>query len=96
MKVTVTRVKDTINASIIRQAGDMKGVPAKAHQHFKSITPIDTGNARSKTTLAGNTIVANYPYAVRLDKGHSKQAPNGMVEPTKRFIERLIKQKLRK
>jgi hypothetical protein len=96
MKVTVTKVKDTINASIIRQAGDMKGVPAKAHQYFKSITPIDTGNARSKTSLVGNTILANYPYAVPLDKGHSKQAPKGMVEPTKRFIERLIKQKLRK
>ena len=96
MKVSVTKVNDTISASIIRQAGDMKGVPAKAAQHFRSITPIDTGNARNKTTLVGNTILANYPYAVRLDKGHSRQAPKGMVEPTKRFIEQLIKQKLRK
>ena len=96
MKIRVTKVNDTISASIVRQKGDMRGVPAKAYDYFKSITPIDTGNARSKTTLSGNNIQANYPYAVRLDKGWSKLAPSGMVEPTKRFIERLIKQKLRK
>jgi hypothetical protein len=96
MKIRVTKVNDEISASIVRQAGDMRGVPAKAYQYFKSITPIDTGNARSKTSLSGNTIQANYPYAVPLDRGHSRQAPKGMVEPTKRFIEQLIKQKLRK
>lgn len=96
MRIVVTKINDNISASILRQAGDMRGVPAKAYDHFKSITPIDTGNARNKTTLVGNTIQANYPYAVRLDKGWSKQAPSGMVEPTKRFIEQLIKQKLRK
>jgi hypothetical protein len=96
MRVVVTKVNDTISASILRQAGDMRGVPAKAHQYFQSITPKDTGNARNRTVLTGTTILANYPYAVRLDRGWSKQAPKGMVEPTKRFIEQLIKQKLRK
>jgi hypothetical protein len=96
MRVVVTKVNDNISASVIRQKGDMKGVPVQAHRYFQAITPKDTGNARSRTVLSGNTILANYPYAVRLDKGWSKQAPKGMVEPTKRFIEQLIKQKLRK
>jgi len=64
-------------------------------QYFKQITPKDTGNARSQTTLSGNVINANYPYAKVLDNGRvfsngrmrgSKQAPYGMSEPTKQFF----------
>ena len=64
-------------------------------QYFRQITPIDTGNARSQTTLSGNVINANYPYAQVLDNGRvfsagkmrgSKQAPYGMSEPTKQFF----------
>lgn len=64
-------------------------------QYFKQITPRDTGYAQSQTTLAGNVIHANYPYAQVLNNGRvfsngrmrgSKQAPNGMVEPTKQFF----------
>lgn len=58
-------------------------LPRRAHDEFKQETPIRTGNARSKTELRGKEIQANYPYAVRLEKeGWSKQAPQGMSEPT--------------
>lgn len=58
-------------------------LPRDMHEVFVRTTPIDTGNARSKTDLRGNEIQANYPYAVRLEKeSWSRQAPNGMSEPT--------------
>lgn len=68
-------------------------VPRQAYDYFKSITPIDTGNARRKTGFKrGNTIHAEYPYAKRLDEGWSKQAKKGMIKPTLSFIRRKIKQ----
>jgi hypothetical protein len=69
-------------------------LPQEAYNHFKSITPIDTGNARSRTSLKGNkTIEADYPYAQRLDNGWSKQhRGQGMTKPTEEFINKRIKQ----
>jgi hypothetical protein len=68
-------------------------LPQEAYNHFKSITPIDTGNARGRTSLKGNkTIEADYPYAKRLDEGWSRQAPRGMIKPTEEFINKRIKQ----
>ena len=54
------------------------------------------GNARSKTVLQGNTIVADYAYAERLDTGWSKQAPNGMSDPTIAFMQKLADQQVAK
>lgn len=67
-------------------------IPQDAYNYFVSVTPIDTGNARRSTSLKNTTIEANYAYAQRLDKGWSKQAPNGMVAPTERFIRNRIRQ----
>jgi hypothetical protein len=105
MKFNVRKTKDSITASVIRQAGEMRKVPAQAHNFFVKATPVDTGNARSRTKLTRNTIRADYNYAKVLDKGRhstprgmrgSRQAPQGMTRPTAKFIERLIRQKLRK
>jgi hypothetical protein len=78
----------------LKQAlAQVKQLPQEAYNHFKSITPIDTGNARSRTSLKGNkTIEADYPYAKRLDEGWSRQAPRGMIKPTEEFINKRIKQ----
>lgn len=54
-------------------------------------TPIRSGNARRHTDLRGNIIEANYPYAVRLDHGWSKQSPKGMLEPTMVAVRAYIK-----
>jgi len=67
-------------------------LPIDTHKYFVSITPIDTGNARRSTSLRGKTIEANYPYAKRLDEGWSRQAPQGMVKPTERFVEKRVKE----
>lgn len=71
-------------------------VPQEAYNHFVSITPVDTGNARRSTSLQGRTINANYPYAKRLDNGWSKQSPKGMTKPTMDFIRKRIRQILGK
>jgi len=68
----------------------------KAYDYFVKKTPIRTGNARRHTDLKQTEIVADYPYAQRLDNGYSKQAPTGMTKPTEREIERLLNIEVRK
>jgi hypothetical protein len=53
-------------------------------------TPVDTGNARNNTKLSGDKILAQYPYARRLNDGYSKQAPDGMSKPTDDYIKTYI------
>lgn len=65
-------------------------VMIEAHGEFVKNTPKRTGNARNKTRKLGNEIRADYGYASALDKGKSKQAPQGMTKPTLEFIERKI------
>lgn len=66
----------------VLQTLNNKNISDVAYKTFKDKTPIRSGNARNKTKLRGNTIDANYPYAQRLEEGYSKQAKNGMTEPT--------------
>ena len=79
-----------IAPALSRKQKTLNAVPAKSYEHFKSKTPIRSGNARRKTRLQGTSIKADYPYAGRLDAGWSKQAPEGMVQPTIRYIKALI------
>jgi hypothetical protein len=61
--------------------------PKQAEAKFKSLTPVKTGNARRRTRLSNNDIIeANYPYAVPLDNGHSRQAPQGMTKPFAEWV----------
>lgn len=70
---------------------ELKRLPAEATDVFKQNTPIRTGNARRHTKLEGqDKIVADYPYAQKLDDGYSRQSPQGMTEPTKRFIKQRL------
>lgn len=71
---------------------ELQKFPKEAEKEFISLTPIDTGNARSHTHLTGDTIKANYPYAQRLDEGWSKQAPNGMTKPFEAWMKQKTKQ----
>lgn len=47
-------------------------------------TPIDTGRARrgwqSRTSAVSKSVVNNVPYIGALERGRSKQAPNGFVK----------------
>lgn len=78
----------------LEQLADLKDlVMPKALVTFKRNTPKRSGNARRNTQLNNQKeIVANYAYAEPLDKGSSRQSPQGMTEPTRKQIERLIQQ----
>jgi hypothetical protein len=95
-------VKLTVNtkefSDLVRLASqDIQKVKEDAFDYFHDITPYRTGNAKSRTSLSGNSIRANYPYAGRLDEGYSKQAPDGMVGPTVDHIEnKLIPKAIRR
>jgi len=62
-----------------RKVGKIKDF---AHEEFRAITPIRTGNARSKTNRTNVGVEAAYPYANALNDGRSRQAPQGMTAPT--------------
>lgn len=63
---------------------------------LKKKTPIDSGNARRRTSLSRTTINSKYPYAGRLDEGWSKQAPDGFTDPTIKEIDNLIDKEIRR
>jgi hypothetical protein len=71
-------------------------VPEVAYDAWVKNTPKQSGSARKKTQLKGNTIHANYAYAQRLDKGWSKQNPNGMSQAANEAVEKYLKSKMRK
>jgi hypothetical protein len=84
----------------IQQATDPTKLASEAYNFFRGITPIKSGNARNSTSLKGDEIHASYPYAAVLDKGRhmtssgmrgSVQAPNGMTNPTEKFVTNYIK-----
>lgn len=84
------KVLDTLND---------KNISQEAYDYFRDVTPVRTGHARSQTTLKGNTIDADYPYAKILDKGRhmtnrgmrgSTQAPEGMSKPTIEHIREYV------
>ena len=74
----------------VLQTLDDKDIAKVAYKKFVELTPEANGNAKRNTKLQGNEIVADYPYATRLEKGYSKQAPQGMSEPTIEFIREYI------
>jgi hypothetical protein len=57
---------------------------------FLDNTPIKTGNARRHTSKNSSQILADYPYATRLDHGWSRQSPKGMVQPAIRAMRAYI------
>jgi hypothetical protein len=95
-------VKVNLNLEPKRQAlknqiKKVEALPAKAVEYFKAMTPIDTGRARRSTKLQGDkTIHADYPYAQKLDEGHSKQAPQGMTKPTEAWVRKEFKKIFKK
>lgn len=91
MKFNVNVVKNAITPSLNTQTSRLQALPRQAYNFFVSVTPIDTGYARSRTQLRGSTINANYPYAIPLDKGWSRQARQGMTRPTEQFIKNYLR-----
>jgi hypothetical protein len=89
-------VVDRITPSLNKIQRELSNLVSEAYQVFKDNTPVRSGNARKKTRLKGDTILAAYPYARKLDGGWSRQNPDGMVKPTAKFIEQRLRKILRK
>lgn len=88
--------KNNITPSLNRIQNKLDGLSKLAYNEFVKQTPVRSGNARRKTKLQKNTIVADYPYAKRLDEGYSKQSPQGMSKPTEEYIKTELDKIMRK
>lgn len=85
-----------IDRALSRLQNRIGEIREDAHKEFVRVTPIRTGNARRNTELRGSEIQANYPYSVRLEKeGWSRQAPQGMSQPTIAFVKQLVRRIVR-
>jgi len=78
----------------------LKDVATKTKTTAQSLTPIDSGYARSqwrKTNKSkGFKVSNNTPYIQFLDQGSSSQAPQGITKPTVRKITGYVKQQSRR
>lgn len=81
-------VRDEITPMTKKIKQELSKLPRRSLDKFRSLTPIDTGNARNKTKLQSQTtIVGDYPYSQRLDEGWSKQAKEGMTKPFEKWFQ---------
>jgi hypothetical protein len=87
---------DKMTPSLAKIQQQLNKLPKQAYDVFLANTPVNSGNARRRTKLVGNTIEAKYAYATRLDNGWSKQSPKGMSEPTDKFIRTQLTKIIRK
>ena len=83
-------VKNNIKQELAVRKKQLEQLHKDSHQEFVKLTPIDQGNARRRTKLQGNVIMADYAYAQRLDEGYSKQAPKGMTEPFAKWYDKQV------
>lgn len=87
IKAQITIVSDRISPDTKLRANKLSKVAKDAHKKWVEVTPKRTGNARNKTKFqGGDTINADYRYAKQLDRGRSKQAPDGMLKPTVKYL----------
>jgi len=89
MTLTVKIDNHLLKAKLSRLMEVKKAVTPDIYKFFVEHTPIRSGNARSHTLLEGDEIVADYPYADRLDHGYSPQAPEGMSKPTEEYARKI-------
>jgi hypothetical protein len=76
----------------VEQSLSQKELLDFGYNFFKDNTPIASGNARRSTKKEGtDTIHADYAYALRLNNGWSKQAPEGMAKPMFKEIQKYLK-----
>jgi ABC-type nitrate/sulfonate/bicarbonate transport system substrate-binding protein len=94
IKLSVT-IQNSVTTAIKRIQKKLNDLPKDAFKEFVKDTPVRSGNARRNTNLKGDTIHANYPYAQKLDEGHSSQSPKGMTEPTLAFLKKRLNQIMR-
>lgn len=88
-KVEMTK----FNKLMTKLKKNVEGLSKGAYEVFVENTPENTGNAKRKTRLAGDKIIADYDYSQKLDEGFSRKKPKGMTEPTEQWIEQELNRK---
>jgi hypothetical protein len=83
--------RSKISARLDEVERKIRQIKDRAHEKFQEVTPIRTGNAKSKTRRIADGVEADYPYANRLNEGYSRQAPKGMTEPTVEDIQDYVR-----
>lgn len=94
--MTVRQTRNTMSRSLRSLRSRLDQIPKLAYEQWLKNTPKNEGNARKNTSLKGDIIHADYPYATVLDKGSSSQAPRGMSRPTSEFVRRYTDRAMRK
>jgi hypothetical protein len=99
--IKITKTQDSMTASLDRITRELETIGPGAFKEWVDNTPVRSGRARRSTQKVQTgphrtQINANYPYAVPLDKGRSRQAPQGMSKPTLAWIRRQLKRIIRK
>jgi len=92
VKVNLTQ----FNKQMSKALNALDDLPEFAEKTMKSNTPIRSGNARRNTNLQGNTVLADYPYAQRLEDNYSPQTRGrGIIAPTEAAIQQEVNQRLK-
>lgn len=94
------RIRRTNKANIADLTRAVEEVFSRIAQNTLTIakqnTPIRSGRARKawsqEPTKSGFEVKNSVPYIERLERGSSKQAPNGILKPTTRAVSRKISQ----
>ena len=91
-KVNLTQ----FNKQMSKALHALDDLPEFAETTMKAKTPIRKGNARRNTELRGNRVVADYPYAQRLEDNYSPQTKGqGIIAPTEAAIQREVERRLK-
>lgn len=92
VKVNLSQFNKQINKALHA----LDDLPEFARDTMRDFTPKDTGNARRNTNLQGNAVVANYPYAQRLEDNWSSQTQGqGIIAPTEKEIQKEVNRRLK-
>ena len=87
------------NRQMSKALNALDDLPEFAEKTMKAYTPIAAvrgGNARRNTELRGNRVVADYPYAQRLEDNWSPQTRGqGIIAPTEAAIQREVDRRLK-
>lgn len=79
----------------IQQRTQEREVVKVAYDTWIKFTPRASGNAVRNTKLVNNEIRAEYPYALRLDQGYSRQNNGvGMSGPTLDAVQQYLEKKV--
>jgi len=92
VKVNLTQFNRQIKAAKLA----LNDLPEFAEKEMRANTPIRSGNARRNTNLQGNTVVADYAYAQRLEDNYSPQTQGrGIIAPTEKEIQKEVDRRLK-